>query len=126
MSTSSVVCTVGIPRDLGQSRRGVDMGPSAVRYVGLGKRLTDLGYAEERFGNLEILDRDVLPPEGGLAFLETAVETCGRIYETAREATRRGSLPCSRVATILSLSERSREWPPMSPWACCRSTPTPI
>ena len=93
MSPSNVVCTVGIPMDLGQSRRGVDMGPSAVRYAGLGMRLTDIGYEEERFGNLEIPDRDVLPPEGGLAFLEAAVETCGRIYETALEATRRGSLP---------------------------------
>ena len=47
MSTSKVVCTVGIPMDLGQSRRGVDMGPSAVRYAGLGKRLSEVGYLEE-------------------------------------------------------------------------------
>src|SRR2546428_10760858 len=33
-----------MPMDLGQGRRGVDMGPSAIRYAGIGERLKDLGY----------------------------------------------------------------------------------
>ncbi|MCB0068466.1 MAG: arginase family protein, partial [Caldilineaceae bacterium] len=35
---------VGVPMDLGQQRRGVDMGPSAVRYAGLYDRLVRLGH----------------------------------------------------------------------------------
>ena len=33
---------IGVPMDLGQSQRGVDMGPSAVRYAGLSSRLRSL------------------------------------------------------------------------------------
>src|SRR6476469_3354038 len=34
---------IGVPMDLGAGRRGVDMGPSAIRYAGLAERLTALG-----------------------------------------------------------------------------------
>jgi arginase len=64
---------VGIPMDLGQSRRGVDMGPSAMRYAGIGKRLRRLGYQLEDQGNIEIPVRDTLPPEGGMAYLPAVV-----------------------------------------------------
>src|SRR5690606_23756771 len=43
---------VGVPMDLGQSRRGVDMGPSAVRYAGLQKRLVGLGLQVIDGGNV--------------------------------------------------------------------------
>ena len=35
---------IGVPIDLGADRRGVDMGPSAIRYAHLQKKLEDLGY----------------------------------------------------------------------------------
>jgi len=79
--------------DLGQSRRGVDMGPSAIRYAGLADRLQRLGFAQEQFGNIQIPDRETLPAEGGMAFLPAAIEACERIYEAARQATARGSFP---------------------------------
>src|SRR5437899_10985715 len=40
--------------DLGQGRRGVDMGPSAIRYAGIGERLKDLGYKVIDDGDLTI------------------------------------------------------------------------
>src|SRR5438034_204711 len=43
---------IGIPLDLGQSRRGVDMGPSAVRVAGLEARLEALGHVVEDGGNV--------------------------------------------------------------------------
>ena len=49
---------VGVPMDLGGARRGVDMGPSAVRYAGLRARLTDLGYRVRDRGNVRVADRD--------------------------------------------------------------------
>src|SRR5260221_13885065 len=45
---------LGVPLDLGQSRRGVDMGPSAVRVAGLGARLEALGHVVEDGGNVSV------------------------------------------------------------------------
>lgn len=45
---------LGVPMDLGQSRRGVDMGPSALRVAGLQARLKQLGYAVEDIGNTSV------------------------------------------------------------------------
>src|SRR5580700_3429060 len=45
---------IGVPLDLGQSRRGVDMGPSAVRVAGLEARLEALGHVVEDAGNIAV------------------------------------------------------------------------
>src|SRR5579872_7505852 len=45
---------LGVPLDLGQSRRGVDMGPSAVRVAGLEARLEALGHVVEDGGNISV------------------------------------------------------------------------
>jgi len=45
---------VGVPMDLGAGRRGVDMGPSAIRIAGLGMRLHELGYKVIDEGDLSI------------------------------------------------------------------------
>jgi len=39
----SKISIIGVPMDLGADRRGVDMGPSALRYSGLNERLVELG-----------------------------------------------------------------------------------
>lgn len=44
----------GVPMDLGQNRRGVDMGPSAIRYAGLQKRLERLGLEVREGGNIHV------------------------------------------------------------------------
>ena len=44
---------IGVPIDLGADRRGVDMGPSAIRYAHLHQKLEGLGYALEDKGNIE-------------------------------------------------------------------------
>ena len=49
---------VGVPMDLGGNRRGVDMGPSAIRYAGLRDRLASLGYSVRDRGNIRVADRD--------------------------------------------------------------------
>ena len=49
---------VGVPMDLGGFRRGVDMGPSAIRYAGLRRTLADLGYRVKDRGNVRVADRD--------------------------------------------------------------------
>ncbi len=45
---------IGVPIDLGADRRGVDMGPSAIRYAHLQQKLEALGYAVEDKGNIEV------------------------------------------------------------------------
>ncbi len=50
----SPVRIYGVPMDLGQNRRGVDMGPSAIRYAGLQKRLEGLGLIVSDGGNIGV------------------------------------------------------------------------
>lgn len=87
------ICIIGVPLDLGQSRRGVDMGPSAVRYAGLDRRLERLGCAIRDCGNIEIPVRDTLPPEGGLAFMPAVIAACERVYEAGARAVSDGDVP---------------------------------
>jgi arginase len=49
---------IGVPMDLGGFRRGVDMGPSAIRYAGLRRRVAELGYQVRDRGNVQVQDRD--------------------------------------------------------------------
>jgi arginase len=51
----SKVSIIGVPMDLGADRRGVDMGPSALRYADLNERLTELGYEFEDLGDLNVI-----------------------------------------------------------------------
>jgi arginase len=80
----------GVPMDLGQSRRGVDMGPSAIRYAELQRRLEALGCAVEDWGNInvpvmeEVEDDD--PADGTAHNLHTVSTVCKAIYESGREA----------------------------------------
>ena len=48
------IAIIGVPMDLGQTRRGVDMGPSAIRYAGVVNRLKKLGYSIEDYGDMTI------------------------------------------------------------------------
>jgi arginase len=52
---------IGAPLDLGQGRRGVDMGPSALRVAGLNKRLGSIGYEVEDLGNVPVEQAESLP-----------------------------------------------------------------
>lgn len=49
-----MISVIGMPMDLGQARRGVDMGPSAIRYAHLIERLSDMGYTVEDLGDIPI------------------------------------------------------------------------
>lgn len=54
---------IGVPMDLGQERRGVDMGPSAIRYAGLVERLQHMGYHMTDRGDIQI-NRPTVDEEG--------------------------------------------------------------
>jgi arginase len=87
---------LGVPMDLGQSRRGVDMGPSAVRYAGLQERLLRLGYKVQDCGNIlvpvveeveqEERSEPKSAPEGepyNARHLNAVVQVCQALYERA-------------------------------------------
>ncbi|MFC3882488.1 arginase [Bacillus songklensis] len=48
------ISIIGVPMDLGQTRRGVDMGPSAIRYAGVDERLKNLGYTVYDEGDIKV------------------------------------------------------------------------
>jgi arginase len=88
------VAIIGAELDLGAGRRGVDMGPSAIRYAGLGERLAALGIASEDWGNVYTPLRettDVGSPDA--RFLEQIRQTCERIAEQVRAAAESGFVP---------------------------------
>ncbi len=51
---SKKISIIGVPMDLGQARRGVDMGPSAIRYAGVVDRLESLNYELDDLGDIQI------------------------------------------------------------------------
>lgn len=48
------ISIIGVPMDLGQMRRGVDIGPSAIRYAGITERLKKLRYNIEDLGDIDV------------------------------------------------------------------------
>ena len=85
---------LGVPMDLGQSLRGVDMGPSALRYARLGQRLERLGHAVQDLGNIEVAVRGTLDSDKtGLAYLSEISKSCELVYEAGRKAVADGCLP---------------------------------
>lgn len=71
----------GVPMDLGQRRRGVDMGPSALRYAGLDNRLRALGYNVVDSGNLNVPLPENEPPDNSKArHLESIAKVCRDVY----------------------------------------------
>ena len=51
------ISIIGVPMDLGQNRRGVDMGPSAIRYAGVVERLKNIGHSVNDVGDIAIRSR---------------------------------------------------------------------
>ncbi|RRR69129.1 MAG: arginase [Candidatus Viridilinea halotolerans] len=87
---------LGVPIDLGAGRRGVDMGPSAVRYTGLQPRLAALGYHVADLGNLPVplAETMPLPPEGEpLRYLEPIATLSATLADRVADCVAQGQLP---------------------------------
>ncbi|MFC1831811.1 arginase [Thermodesulfobacteriota bacterium] len=84
---------IGIPIDLGQQHRGVDMGPVAIRYAGLSGALTKLGYHTQDVGNIEVPGHYTLTHRGFSDRLPPIRTACEETYELARRAIRDGTIP---------------------------------
>jgi arginase len=83
----------GVPMDLGQRRRGVDMGPSAVRYAGLEPRLRALGYQVFDNGNLNVPLPEHEPPDTSRArHLQSIAGVCRDVYAEAYQCVERDEI----------------------------------
>src|SRR5262245_42437923 len=93
MTAKPTIRIIGIPTDLGQSLRGVDMGPGAVRYAGLMGHLKKLGYQVEDAGNIAVLVRDTVSDQEKLWFLPAVKQICEETYRWGKKAREEGRIP---------------------------------
>lgn len=82
--TQRTIRIMGVPMDLGQNRRGVDMGPSAVRYAHLEARLERLGHVVYDAGNIQVPNPEEEVAEGSGRRRRAVAATCREMYEMAR------------------------------------------
>jgi arginase len=83
---------MGVPMDLGASRRGVDMGPSALRLANLNEALQQLGHSVMDAGNLVVPDRAWLETSEG-DYIAAIAQVCGELASEAAAAVRDGAIP---------------------------------
>jgi arginase len=85
---------IGVPMDLGQSRRGVDMGPSALRGAGLQSAIKKLGHTVEDIGNLEVKQPEEMPVgEKRAKYLQEIAETCLDVAKVVEKSLTESFLP---------------------------------
>ena len=88
------VHVIGVPLDLGGSRRGVDMGPSAFRIARLGERVAGLGYAVVDRGDLRTpIPETVERQDERKKYIHAIAKVCDELYQTALASLTAGALP---------------------------------
>ena len=108
---------IGAPMDLGASRRGVDMGPSALRLAGLDERVAALGYDVDDLGNIQVEQPESLPVGPQRArYLPQIANTCSRLSEIVYQAAAAGKIPLVlggdhsvAVGTVAGLARHHRD-----------------
>jgi arginase len=85
---------IGVPIDLGAGRRGVDMGPSALRIAGLNREIAALGYPVTDKGDLVV----PIPETEGIGdprkkYVGQIADVCRRLYESSLASLEAGALP---------------------------------
>lgn len=84
---------IGVPMDLGQTRRGVDMGPSAIRYAGIVERLEQIDLEIEDLGDIEIGSRERTSSESNLKNLKAVAEASEMLASRVDEVVKQGKFP---------------------------------
>jgi arginase len=92
--THQKVRIIGVPMDLGASRRGVDMGPSALRVAGLQTRLKQLGHQVEDIGNISVKQAEEMSyGEKRAKYLDEIAETCKDLGEAVQKSLEENFFP---------------------------------
>jgi arginase len=85
---------IGVPVDLGAGRRGVDMGPSAIRIADLEPRLESLGLKVTDSGDLDVMIPETQKVgEGKLRYKAPILATCSELCTRVGEALEKGRMP---------------------------------
>lgn len=113
----SRIAIIGAPLDLGQGRRGVDMGPSALRVANLNDRLRSLGYEVEDLGNIPVAQAEAAPPgDRNAKFLPQIAVACEELSARVYTAMAGGSVPLVlggdhsvAIGTVSGVSRHFRE-----------------
>jgi arginase len=88
------ISIIGVPMDLGQTRRGVDMGPSAIRYAGVVERLENLHFNVEDFGDIQIgRPEKAVNAETNLKNLKAVAEASEKLASAVDEVLQNSSFP---------------------------------
>jgi arginase len=87
------ISIIGIPMDLGQTHRGVDMAPVAIRYAGLARKLRSLGYSTIDHGNIDVPGHYTLTSTHYEERLIPIKEACEKAYRLGAEAIKNGEIP---------------------------------
>jgi arginase len=94
VSAGKQVAIIGAALDLGAGRRGVDMGPSAIRYAGLHERLSQIGYECLDWGDVEtaVLEATEETDESA-RYLPEIKAAAGQVARLVGQALEHGALP---------------------------------
>jgi arginase len=113
----SHIAIIGVPLDLGAGRRGVDMGPSAVRVANLNVRLSEIGFEVEDLGNVPVAQPES-HPEGQphAKYLPQITQTCTHLAELVEKQMAAGRCPLVlggdhslAVGTVSGVSKHLRD-----------------
>jgi arginase len=92
--TATRVDVIGVPMDLGADRRGVDMGPSAIRYAGLNAAIEALGITTRDHGNIPVrVAEEASPEEASAKYLPIIAEACELLAVQVEAVVRDGAFP---------------------------------
>lgn len=90
----SHIAIIGAPLDLGQGRRGVDMGPSALRVANLNRRVAAMGYQVTDLGNVPVEQAESLAEHDQRArYVQEIAATCKRLARMVERTLANGQLP---------------------------------
>ena len=85
---------LGVPLDLGGGRRGVDMGPSAVRIAGIGERLAALGHEVHDYGDVDTPTQETTAPgDPRQRYLGEIARVCQALHDQSRDVLLEGGTP---------------------------------
>ena len=88
------ISLIGVPMDLGQNRRGVDMGPSAIRYAGVVERLQDIGHTVTDEGNIQIAAAEkTASPDTNLKNLKEVTDASTALANKIHDVMEEGQFP---------------------------------
>ncbi|MEA3202813.1 MAG: arginase [Thermoplasmata archaeon] len=90
----STVRVIGVPMDLGAGRRGVDMGPSAIRAANLHQRIKELGYKVQDAGNVFTVEpEERKPKDPKLKYVDEVLAACKDLADRVERAVREEATP---------------------------------